>query len=497
MRQLNLSLNLKLIGVTVIAFVVIISLITYKGYITIKNELLTHSQERMIRSTNQLKNSIAIKMLNGDHYLSRILLNHVNNGSNIKRLLIFSPQDCRVKASVKASEVGKWLSREYYDQYKSFGNGEPFFLYENGVLNIRIFESIENSYICQRCHPSGQKILGVILKQRDLSEQLARINSIVLDHVIFSILAVIFFASAFSYIVFKLVDDPLEKIMETINFIEQGDFDKQVSVKSKDIIGTLAEKFNNMTAKIKEARDEVDILHRRQMQRASELALIGEISSGIAHEIKNPLACISSALQVIDREMSDDSENKPVIQEVLSQIKRLDHVVKRILEFARPAKAPKIVFDIDKILERTFFFISNFAQQKHINVDTSFGEGVKLVSADSQAIRQVVLNICLNGLEAMQQNGTLAISTSLRVMNSKLAKGNYVEIAIRDTGSGISQENMALIFDPFFTTKEKGTGLGLAISLRIVEEHNGFVEVDSEPGAGTTFRVYLPTVEEG
>lgn len=496
MKKLNLSLNLKLIGITLFTFAAMISLITFKEYKTIKNEMLRHKKEIILHNTDQLKHTVEALMLKRKaHDLAETLQRQAYE-SNTRRLLIFTPGDRVVKASAIPREAGKPLSREHYNLYKKFGHETPFFLEEKGVPNIAIFNEIENSYTCHKCHPSGQRILGVIFKQSSLSASLAGIRRIILDHVIFSLLAAVFFGCIFSYIVFRLIDDPLEKIMETIKSIEQGDLDKQVDVKSMDIIGKLAEKFNNMTAKIREARDEVDKLHRKQMERASELALIGEISSGIAHEVKNPLACISSALQVIDRETAADSENKAVIQEVLNQVRRLDHTVKRILEFARPAKAPKTIVDIDKVLEGTFIFLTNFAGQRSIEVNIVRGEGMKKIMADGQALRQVLLNICLNGIEAMQEKGTLTISTGLRAMNDNRAKGDYCEISIRDTGAGIAPEHLALIFDPFFTTKEKGTGLGLAISMNILEEHRGFVEVDSKPGAGTTFRIYLPAAEE-
>ena len=496
MKKLNLSLNLKLIIVTIFAFTAIVALITFKEYRTIKNETLQNKKESISRNTEQLKYIIAALMLQNEIRNISEVLQHQAGKSSTKHLLIFNPGNRIIKASLMPREVGKPLCPNHYNQYKEFGNKVPFFLYEKGVMHIAIFNEIENSHACHKCHSPNQRILGVIFNQNSLSEALAGIRRIILDHIIFSLLAVIFFGCIFFYIVLKLIDDPLEKMMETIKSVEQGDLDKQVDIKSTDIIGKLAEKFNNMTAKIKEARDEVDKLHRKQMERASELALIGEISSGIAHEVKNPLACISSALQVIDRETAAGSENKAVIQEVLNQVRRLDHTVKRILEFARPAKAPKTIVDIDKVLEGTFIFLTNFAGQRSIAVNNVRGEGNKRILADGQALRQVLLNICLNGIEAMQEKGTLTISTGLVAMNDNRAKGNYCEIDIRDTGAGIAPEHLALIFDPFFTTKEKGTGLGLAISMKILEDHHGFVEVDSKPGAGTTFRVYLPAVEE-
>jgi signal transduction histidine kinase len=309
------------------------------------------------------------------------------------------------------------------------------------------------------------------------------------------VLSVVLFSLMFSYIVIKLIDDPLKRMMNTIKDIEQGDLSRKVDVKSNDIIGMLSSKFNNMVTSIREARDALENFHKTQMKRASQFALIGEIASGIAHEIKNPLACISGALQVIQGDMNDKNEHKPVIGEVLNQVSRLDSTVKRILEFAKPAKMQKALVDVHELIEEMVFFINQYANRKAIEVNVSHGKGAKTIHADGRALKQVLLNICLNGIEAMRENGVLNISTAMKIRSVDGREKEYVEIRITDTGSGVSQENIKMIFDPFFTTKEKGTGLGLSISMQIIEEHDGFIEVESAVGEGTTFRIDLPAPE--
>lgn len=489
-----MSLNLKLIGITLVAFIVIISLVTFKEYQTIRTQVLQHKQDSILRSASHLKDLLIASMLKNEAHDVRMFFQHrsYKQQSSAIHLLIFNPEDRRITISMQPDEQGKNLNQEHYNLYEKHGPDSPFFLEDNGALSIAVFEEIENSHACHTCHPRDKRILGIIFKQNSLDRELAGVRRIILDHIIFSFLALVFFGCSFSYVVFKLIDDPLEKIMETIKFIEQGDLGKRVDIQSTDIIGILASKFNAMTEKIEENRNELAELHRKQMERSSELALIGEISSGIAHEVKNPLACISSALQIIERETAPESENRLVIQEVLNQVNRLDHVVKRILEFARPTKAPKTIFDVDKVLQSTFLFINNYAMQRGCAVEIAHGDGVRKILADAQALRQILLNICLNGIEAMQPKGSLTITTGTSLRSG----ANYCEIKISDRGTGIPPEYLPLIFDPFFTTKEKGTGLGLAISMKLVEEHHGFIEVDSMPGEGTTFRVYFPLVEE-
>jgi signal transduction histidine kinase len=317
-----------------------------------------------------------------------------------------------------------------------------------------------------------------------------------INQIIFSLLAVALFFIVFLYVVIKLINDPLGKIMETINYLEKGDLEKRVAIKRNDIIGKLAEKINQMAAKRKEASIELEKFHHMQMMKASQMASVGEMASCIAHDIKNPLACMSSALQVIDREMENGNENKMIIREVIDQIGRMDHSVKRILEYAKPEIAQKSVVDVDEILDHTLSLISQFASMKHITVDFAKGPGAKKSYGDIKQLEQLFLNVSLNGIEAMGPEGILTISSHVKNEDGE-RDHKFIEVDIQDSGCGIKEEDLPLIFNPLFTTKEKGTGLGLSISAKILEEHNGFSDIESAWGQGTNFKIYLPLREQG
>jgi signal transduction histidine kinase len=155
----------------------------------------------------------------------------------------------------------------------------------------------------------------------------------------------------------------------------------------------------------------------------------------------------------------------------------------------------KTLVEVHDLIEEMVFFINQYATRNAIEVKLSHGEGIKTIHADGRVLKQVLLNICMNGIEAMRENGVLHIVTAMRIKSVAGREKEVVEIRITDTGSGISQENIKMIFNPFFTTKEKGTGLGLSISLQIIEDHDGFIEVESVAGEGTTFKIDLPACE--
>jgi signal transduction histidine kinase len=234
-----------------------------------------------------------------------------------------------------------------------------------------------------------------------------------------------------------------------------------------------------------------------QVMKASQMASIGEMAACIAHDIKNPLACMSSALQVIDGEMGDRDDNKPIIKEVIDQIGRIDQSVKNILQYAKPESEQISIVDVDEILEHTLSLINKYASLKNVAVTLTTGAGGKKVQGGTRALQQLFFNICLNGIEAMEAEGFLTIVSRLRNDGIAGKDGRWVEVEIRDTGCGINNHDKELIFNPLFTTKERGTGLGLSISAKIVERYSGCIEVESALGQGSNFKISFPATAEG
>jgi PAS domain S-box-containing protein len=223
--------------------------------------------------------------------------------------------------------------------------------------------------------------------------------------------------------------------------------------------------------------------------RAKSLASLGELSAGMAHEIRNPLTSIKGYAQYIKSELTDNPELIPDVSTIICEVDRLNGIIDRFLIFARPNHPELQAEDINSLLKRALE-LYNREIPSNICVLTNF-ENLPPVSIDSDQIEQVILNMLLNAVQAMPDGGELSIKTRY------LKQFELAEIIIADTGSGISPENYDKIFEPFFTTKNKGTGLGLAICSRIVENHKGFIEVNTTPGEKTEFIIRLPVNEGG
>lgn len=221
-----------------------------------------------------------------------------------------------------------------------------------------------------------------------------------------------------------------------------------------------------------------------QLIQSARLASLGEMASGVAHEIRNPLAGIKSGAQFIRKRLSSDSEAGEVLSMILQETDRLEQVVASFLSFARPSASFPTKMKITEVVEKTIAITEEQLTTQNIDLIRHYDDEVPPITVDGKQMEQVFLNIFINALQAMPEGGGIELTTS--------QQHNRVLVKIKDSGSGIHSSIIERIFDPFFTTRAQGTGLGLSINKRIVEELGGSIKVESEVGKGTTFIVALP-----
>lgn len=232
-----------------------------------------------------------------------------------------------------------------------------------------------------------------------------------------------------------------------------------------------------------------------QLRRDEKLKALGELSVGIAHEIRNPLASISGSIQVLRGELKLEGDNNYLMDIVLRETDRLNMLITDFLLFARPAKSRREPVDIASAISETLSMFRNCPEAERVVVAQELDPGI-IVDGDSRQLGQVFWNLFINAAHAMKNGGELKVTARAVQGRSRGIRGSapparFAEIKVEDNGTGISSEHVDRIFDPFFSTKEKGTGLGLAIVHRIIESHEGTISVKS--GAqGTVFRIILP-----
>jgi signal transduction histidine kinase len=256
-----------------------------------------------------------------------------------------------------------------------------------------------------------------------------------------------------------------------------------------DEMGLLASNFNEMTAELEKTR-----VLEEQLRQAEKSAVVGRLGSAIAHEIRNPLNYINLTLDHLKAKFppgdeSKTDEYKRLIGQIKNEVARINQQISDFLNYSRPAKANLQPIEARKVVEESLRLVEGQAEENDIKIAVVEHEDVPQIMGDPEFLRSVFNNLFINAVQSMgTQGGKLNIKIS--------PEGNAVRFEISDTGNGISAENLSKIFEPYFSTKETGTGLGLAIVQKIVEIHNGTIEVASTEGEGTKFTVRLPTKSE-
>jgi len=296
---------------------------------------------------------------------------------------------------------------------------------------------------------------------------------------------------------------PLQGMVLATKKIAQGNLSHKVEMNVKDEIGQLAESFNQMTANLKEANEKLlnwgKTLEKRVAERTQELketqdflvqseklASLGKMAAGIAHEVNNPLTSILLNTHLMLEKLKEHDAFFESLSMIADETSRCTNIVKGLLEFSRQEPPQKSFASVNDVITRTVNLLANQASYQNIEIIKHLDPNLPLIEFDTNKIKQVFWNFMLNASEAMPQGGTLTITS--RFSRQK----KYIEILFQDTGIGIPKQDIGKLFDPFFTTKESGTGLGLAVTYGIIKQHNGHIEVDSEPEKGSTFKISLP-----
>ncbi len=303
-------------------------------------------------------------------------------------------------------------------------------------------------------------------------------------HVLLLPLLIGMLAAALVFLASKVLTDPIQNMINVIRRVKQGRLDEQMPVESHDELGELAIAFNRMTRMLRKNKELEAALAQQ-----GKMASLGVLSSGVAHEINNPLGVILGYAGYLEKKIAEDDPNFTYIHEIKRESKRCKKIVQDLLSYSRTPKPALEPTDINRLLRQIIDFAGNHTDLYHVKIIQTLSPEVPMISADADQLRQVAINLLLNAGSASAEGGEIRVTTSLE-------DDRYVRIEFADNGEGIPEENLEKIFEPFFTTKARGTGLGLAITKQIIEMHQGDIYIDSEIGRGSTIIIRLPLVRE-
>ncbi|HVB31137.1 MAG TPA: ATP-binding protein [Gemmatimonadaceae bacterium] len=277
---------------------------------------------------------------------------------------------------------------------------------------------------------------------------------------------------------------PLGRLVSATRRVGQGDLGVRVAIPQRNELGELGHAFNDMTAALADTTARVEELHRREIERASQLATVGELASGVAHEIRNPVVGVSNGLDLVRRRVGADPVLEPIIDEMGRQLTRIQQTLQELLAFARPATPMLAPLNANDLVERAIRLAQPAAARSSVHFERHLDPALPRMLADEEMLHQALVNVIMNALQATPAGGTVTVTTR--------HTDEAIEIEIADTGCGIAAENLAFVFRPFFTTRHTGTGLGLPITREIIQRHGGRVSLTSRVNAGTTITLWLP-----
>jgi signal transduction histidine kinase len=360
-----------------------------------------------------------------------------------------------------------------------------------------------NAITMPRNHPRRQPvaILGMRRDARYIQDELG----VTMRRTVPVLLAIVaLFAVGVLLSLRAVVILPLRRLLEGIDAVGKGDLSRVILAERDDEIGTLAGRFNAMTFSLREAREEREreVQARLEMEtrlrQSEKLATIGQMAAEIAHEVGTPLNVIGGRARSLAKKAADAAEVTKNAAIINGEVQRITKIIRQVLAFSRKRGPTLTQVSLAAVSEQALEFLDQITKRQQIKIERASSDGPLVVPGDPDQIQQVCLNLFMNAIHAMPDGGTLRIGTE-RVTRRKggldlSPPAAYAMLEIADSGPGIPEADRQKIFEPFFTTKDEGqgTGLGLAVSYGIVKDHDGWIEVDSPPGGGAIFRVFLP-----
>lgn len=478
------------------------------------------------RVSDVIKRSTGPYMLRNDREGLHQLISTMGNEPGMVRVRIFSP-DGRISYSTDSSEVNHTVDMKAEACYGCHAESQPltrlnrtdrFRIYRaNGSGRILgIITPLENQPSCANAschaHPASQQILGVLDTDLSLARadvQLAQDSRLMLAYT-FIVMLVIALASG--VFVWRMVSRPLQALHAGTERLSQGELGYQIEVAGSDELADLARSFNLMSLQLRSANEQLVAWARRmeervehktrelkrahdQMLAVEKLASIGKMAAVVAHEVNNPLSGILTYAKLVrkwvDKGTTDDvhrEEAHECLDLIASESRRCGELVKNLLTFSRITPMHPELTEIKGLADRLARLVQHKLEMSAIQLHMDFAADLPRIYCDAAQIEQVLLALVMNAIDAMPRGGNLWLSARAQPQRDEFT------IEVRDDGPGIPAEILPQIFEPFSTTKEvgKGVGLGLAISQSIVERHRGRIEVETDAGRGTTFRVTLP-----
>ena len=448
-------------------------------------------------------------------------IDNIGATENIKRIRVFDSKG-KIIYSSRHDEIGPIVSRTstacigcHTDSEKTslmLPGKSQWTIYKGseGDRVLAFVEPVYNEPVCYNsachAHPSGQKVLGVIETDFSLAPVDRNIHKLIITTTVYAFFFLCLSSLVLFYILKKFVLAPVAALSGAMEKVASGDLHQMVKITSEDEMSILSNTFNVMTDELRTARErmkdwtkilEAEVTKKTEALRKSQdkliqaekLASLGRLTADVAHEIRNPLTAIGGFARRLYKIVAEGKQ-KEYSGIVVSEVDRLEKILRDVLVFSRDAKNNLERHGIGDIAQEVIREYGELCREQSISVVMNIAQDLPPVLMDREQVIQAVTNIISNAIDSMPESGILTITASKEALHDAA----FVFLKISDTGGGIPENKLPFIFEPFFSTKDAGhgTGLGLSIARKIMEEHGGFVKVESEFDKGSSFSLYFP-----
>ena len=491
-----------------------------------------HLVETLVLGEDQLSRSITSAtwhaMLDDDRKAAYQIMQVIADKQGVDRIRMFNREgrlvfstDAREEPSLPSLSNDVCLSchsKEPISDKPAQDSRVRYTTSPDGLKTISMVTPIYNEPSCSNAschaHQASTKVLGVVDVALRLDPVQKQTRTITLQTIVWTTLEVVIGAAFVILFTKRFVATPIQQLIEGTKTVSAMELDRPIHVtRSSQELDDLVDSFNRMRERLKVAVAELNDMQQtleskveertqqlqtaqRKLIQSDRLATLGQLAASVAHEINNPVSGVLNLSMLLERLMAKgeyppgrEAEFRKYLSLISIETARVGRIVSDLLAFSRRSKPQRAPADLNKLVRTTMGLADHKLKLISAEVALDLQDSLPLVECDSSQIQQVVLNLILNGAQAMQPRGGGKLT-----IRTRLADENNVELSVQDSGEGIAPENLSKIFDPFFTTKPegKGVGLGLAVLYGIVKAHEGEVEVTSRRNEGTTFTVMLP-----
>lgn len=405
------SLFFKVIFVTSLILILAISFNVYWNTALHEGSIERLTQEKTKIIAEFIEKNVIRAMEKGKHFEIHRVLQNFAAYKGIWKIHVFRP-DGTIMATTYEGELNKKVENvDFFLKNRSFEKEETLRSKDGKIGREAVFyyvNPIQNNPECYQCHNKKDQVIGVLVVAESMREMHGMIDKVQIHSIILAIITIGFLASVLGLLFLKFVERPITKLTDVMKKVEKGDLGARVQFKGKDEMGRLAENLNAMIEKLQVAKKEAEQYHQDVIQRADRMATIGELASGMAHEIRNPLAGIQGAIQILAEGFPKEDGRRQVTEEIEKQIQKLERLVKDLLNYAKPIPANYIPADVNELAEKVLsFFMTQQGGSNNFKVEKNFFSPLPKIMIDPHSMEQAFLNIILNAKKAMPQGGSL------------------------------------------------------------------------------------------